>query len=112
MFVLRESSTFDWIVKAKVPQGKKRVGVSFTATFNQLSQDLVDELIINDDTRDNRKFLELALASFDGLDVQDGEGNEVTDNDEKNAIILKNTLFLVPIMKAYNDGSSGHAGKN
>ena len=112
MFVFKEESTFEWTVKAKVPEGKKRVGLSFTATFNLLSQDLVEELIVNGGEGDKRKFLGMALVSFEGFDVVDSAGKVVTDDEERNAIILNSTLFLVPLMKAYNDGSSGYAGKN
>jgi len=112
MFVLRESSTFDWVVKAKVPQGKKRVGVSFTATFNLLDQNVVDEMLVNEDTRDPYKFLDMALVSFTDMDVQDDEGNNVTEDDERNAIILKSSLFIDPLMIAYTAGAAGHKGKN
>lgn len=112
MFVLRESSTFDWVVKAQVPEGKKRVGMNFSATFNQLDQGVVDELLVDEDTRDPRKFLELALVSFEGFDVEDSDGNKITDNDERNEMIRKNSLFIEPLMIAYTAGAKGHKGKN
>lgn len=112
MFVLRPNDTFDWTVKARVPEKGKRVGLSFTATFNLLEQSVVEELIVDPETRDSGKFLEQALVSFTGFDVEDEEGNKITDDDDRNSAIRRSTLFIDPLIKAYSDGVAGSAGKN
>ena len=112
MFVLRDGSTFDWVVKAKVPEGKKRVGVSFDVTFNILDQSIIEELIVDMETRDVTKFLELAIVSFDGLPVQDADGEDITDNDERNSMLCKSSLFIDALVSAYSAGVAGHKTKN
>lgn len=112
MFVLREESTFDWTVKAHVPvQGKKTL-VKFEATFNVLDQEMIEELVVNPDTRNVGRFLESALVSFSDLPVHDSNGNELEDDEERNRIIRRNPIFADALVEAYAEGVSGHKAKN
>ena len=112
MFELRDGSTFDWICKTKVPQDKKLVPLSFPVTFNLVDQQLVDELIMDEDTRDPYKFLSLVLVSYSGFPVKDESGADVVDNDERNEMICRSSLFINPLITAYSDGVAGHKRKN
>jgi hypothetical protein len=112
MFVLREESTFDWSVKAHVPMGGKKSLVKFEATFNVLDQEAIEELVINPETRNVQRFLESALVSFTGIPVQDADGNEIEDADERNRIIRRNPIFADALVEAYAEGVSGHKAKN
>ena len=112
MFVLRDGSTFDWKVKASVPQDGKRKQLEFDATFRLLDADVIEELVANPETRDTRKFLKMALVRFTGFRVEDESGNEVTDDDVKNAMICKSPLFIEPLLDSYAAGAVGHKTKN
>lgn len=112
MFVLREDSTFDWTVKAHVPVGGKKTLVKFEATFNVLDSEMIDELVVNPETRNVGRFLASALVSFRDLPVQDGDGNEIEDDDERNRIICRNPIFADALVEAYAEGVSGHKAKN
>lgn len=112
MFVLRDGSTFDWKVKASVPENGKRRPLEFDATFRLLDSDTIDELVANPETRDTKKFLERALVRFTGFRVEDENGDEVTDDQIKNDMICKSPLFIEPLLDAYAAGAVGHKAKN
>ena len=110
-FVLREEETFDWNVKAMVPMQGKRRAVQFMATFNILDQEVIDELVGNPETRDYSKFLDKALVSFD-LPVQDADGKDVTDKDERRDIIKRKGIFVEALLEAYAAGALSYKAKN
>ena len=112
MFVLRSNDTFDWPVKAWVPQDGKRRALQFMATFNQIPSATIGELVSDPETRDTGKFLEMALVSFSGFDVQDEAGNPIEDNETRNEMVRTNTLFIEPLLDAYAAGALGHKAKN
>lgn len=112
MFILREDSTFDWEVKASVPVDGKKTIVKFRATFNVLDNETQNELVVNEDTRDISKFLEVALVRFYDLPVQDSDGNEITDDAERNRILRRNPVFSNALVDAYASGIMGYKSKN
>lgn len=112
MFVLREDSTFEWPVKASVPVDGKKSKVQFRATFNVLDSETQNELVVDEETRNVGRFLELALVRFCDLPVQDGAGNEITDDEERNRIIRRNPIFMSALVDAYAEGILGYKSKN
>lgn len=112
MFVLKNEMQFDWPVKTKVPEGKKLVPLKFQATFNVVDQDVADELLVDDDTRDPKRFLHKALVRFEGFDVVDADGDKIDDDDERNAMIIVNPMFNEALLKSYLAGIAGYRAKN
>lgn len=110
MFKLRATNTFDWEVTAEVPQDGDHMDVTFQATFNILPTSEVNKAAKNE--KPIVEILRDALVSFSGLPVEDADGNEVTDNATKNAIILDNPVFSAALLRAYREGVNGHREKN
>lgn len=112
MFVLKDDSKFEWTVKAKVPVNGKKVGLNFQATFNVVTQEVLDELIVNKETRDHKRFLEMTLVKFEGVPVQDDNGKDIDDVEQRNQMLRESSLFVNPLVQAYIDGAAGHHSKN
>lgn len=112
MFVLRENDTFDWPVKAKAPKDGKRVPVNFMARFAILDNDMIQELVVDPETRDTKRFMERALIKYWDLEVQDNDGEPVTDDDTRNAMIIRSPLFLEALIDAYAAGVTNYKPKN
>lgn len=116
MFKIKESQTFTWPVKAKVPEDGKYKTVQFMATFNILSSERMAALAKGDEDGDvltgSLRILREALVSFDGIDVEDAEGNLLTEDEERNDLILRYPFFVSALSDAYAAGVAGYRAKN
>jgi hypothetical protein len=100
-------------VRARVPgENSKHQTINFEAEFKLMDQGVVDDLIVDMESRDVDKFLELALVRYWGFDVINAEGEVVEDDDEKNAIIRKKTVFIEALFNAYSAGVLNYKAKN
>lgn len=113
MFTLKSEDTFTWPVKAKVPDNGKYETVKFTATFKVLSQPEITALIGEDDAEGGgMRVLDAALVSFAGIDVEDDDGEAVSDHDERKEILFKYPFMVSAVSDAFSAGLSGYRTKN
>jgi hypothetical protein len=106
MFVIKQNTTFDWPVKARMPEGGKHVTVTFTAQFR-----VIDHKYVEEHRGDPAAMLRKALVDFEG-DVLDAEGQPVTDPQARCDIILAQSNFLDALSNAYAEGLLGYEAKN
>lgn len=111
MFTLKPDDMFSWTVKAKVPIEGKHTTVQFDAKFRTLSQPRIAELLGEDTEGGSLRVLNEALISFT-LDVVDGDGEEVTDAEERREMLLSYPYFVEAVSNAFTAGISGHRSKN
>ena len=114
MFKLKETSTFWWPCKARVPDDGKFETVKFEAEFQVLSQDEISAILNDapDDESGGMRVLDRALINYKGIDVEDDSGDEVTDPDERKAIILRYPYFVKALSDGFAAGISGYKAKN
>ena len=112
MFKLKANDTFSWPVKAKVPNGGKFETVKFEAVFKVLPQAEIMGLMSDDPEGGGLRVLDAALVSFSGIDVEDDDGDLVTDPDERKIILFKYPFFVSGVSDAFAAGNSGHRSKN
>jgi hypothetical protein len=112
MFTLKESNTFEWPIRAKVPEGGKHKTITFTGTFRVLSSAEINDLNGDGSDPDGAlKVLNAALVRFD-LPVEDADGDTVIDDDERRAILLKHPFLVNAASEAFAAGISGRIAKN
>ena len=111
MFKLKQDDTFTWPVKAKVPDDGKYKTITFSATFKILSQPEITAMI-GDDEGGSMRVLDAALVSFTGIDVEDDNGDAVTDNDERKEVLFKYPFMVSAVSDAFAAGISGYRSKN
>ena len=113
MFTLRDDETFDWPVKPKVPVNGKYETLKLTATFNVLSSDDINTMLDTDDGGSIKALLNRALVSFKAeFPVQDSSGAEITDDEERNALLLSKPYMIQATMDAFQSGLTGFKAKN
>ena len=113
-FKIKTEQTFTWPVKAKVPEDGRYKSVSFEATFNILSNDRMNDLVRGDDdpVGGSLRILREALVSFSGIDVEDDRGELITDDEDRNAAILRYPFFVEALSDAFLRGIGGDRTKN
>jgi hypothetical protein len=110
-FKLKAADVFTWPVKAKVPNDGKYETVNFEVTFNVLSQAEINDLVGDGEAGSAVRLFNKAIASFTGIDVEDADGDLVTDEDERRDILLSKPFFVNAISDAWAAGLRGSRSK-
>lgn len=112
MFVLKQKTTFEWPVVALVPTEGRKKRVEFKVEFNVVESETHNELLHYSNPPDVMGFLKLAVVRAWEIDVEDDNGEQITEDGHRNEIILGNPIFAQAIMDAYIEGSKGKTAKN
>lgn len=113
MFTLKADATFQWPVKAKVPEEGKYKAVNFTATFKVLSQKDITRLTEGGPVSENsQRVLDEAIVTFEGIDIAEEDGEKVTDDDRRKEIILQHPYMVSALSEAFSSGIAGYRIKN
>jgi len=105
MFVLRKGNTFNRTIKADYPTGDKFTKVKLSVTFRLLTNHEFDELREQYGTKGREYARQMVTNTVKAVDAsfpfQDEDGNEITDMEEKIAMLADDHTLSEAVAMEY-----------